>query len=288
MKVSVFTVQTPQFDLEETIIQLQQAGYDGVEWRVSKAVRAVPDPLPPRAEWYWKYNKSTIDCDTILDHVDSVKKLCEKHEITPFALSTYLTPDQTDKIEHVLRAASLLGSSMVRINPYQYNGQTHYQILFEKMRAELCQVELLARHYNVQVNLEIHMGNIMPSASAARRLLDSFDPTVLGVIYDPGNMVHEGFEQYQMGMELLGPYLHHIHIKDARWMVRQDDQHQTYQIEWCPVGTGVVRFDALMKAIRAVNYDGYLSFEDFSNESSDTDKLLNNLEWIKALIQTYS
>jgi sugar phosphate isomerase/epimerase len=43
-----------------------------------------------------------------------------------------------------------------------------------------------------------------------------------------------------------------------------------------------------MKAIRAVNYDGYLSFEDFSNESSDTDKLLNNLEWIKALIQTYS
>ena len=41
------------------------------------------------------------------------------------------------------------------------------------------------------------------SAGLAHRLVNGFDPDHIGVLFDPGSMVHEGYESYRMGMELL-------------------------------------------------------------------------------------
>ncbi|GIX08239.1 MAG: hypothetical protein KatS3mg115_2642 [Candidatus Poribacteria bacterium] len=51
----------------------------------------------------------------------------------------------------------------------------------------------------------------------------TFRPEQVGVIHDAGNMVHEGFENYQMGCELLGPYLAHVHVKNAAWVREAGD-----------------------------------------------------------------
>ena len=48
--------------------------------------------------------------------------------------------------------------------------------------------------------------NLCPSASLAHRLVSAFDPDLVGAILDPGNMAQEGFENYHIGAELLGPY----------------------------------------------------------------------------------
>ena len=60
-----------------------------------------------------------------------------------------------------------------------------------------------ARH-GVRALVEIHMGTIVPSASAAAQFCSRFDPRHVGVIHDAGNMVFEGFERYRMGLEVLG------------------------------------------------------------------------------------
>ena len=43
-----------------------------------------------------------------------------------------------------------------------------------------------------------------------RQALEGFDPAHIGLIFDPGNMVNEGFEDYQKSFELLGDYIAHI------------------------------------------------------------------------------
>ncbi len=35
MKYAIFTVSTPEFTPEEAVIELKDAGYDGIEWRVT-------------------------------------------------------------------------------------------------------------------------------------------------------------------------------------------------------------------------------------------------------------
>ena len=36
MKLAVYTVSLPEFDLEQSVAVLKEMGYEGVEWRVDK------------------------------------------------------------------------------------------------------------------------------------------------------------------------------------------------------------------------------------------------------------
>ena len=54
------------------------------------------------------------------------------------------------------------------------------------------------------------MDTLISSPSAAYRALEGFDPAHIGLIFDPGTMVNEGFEDYQKSFELLGDYIAHI------------------------------------------------------------------------------
>ena len=129
------------------------------------------------------------------------------------------------------------------------------------------------------------MGNMIPSAGLAHRLISQFDPEIVGVIYDPGNMVHEGFENWRMGMELLGPYLHHVHAKNAVWerVETLEDGTITWQCNHASVRKGVANWHEIMDDLKAVGYDGWISFEGFSADEPTWEKCRSNLAYLKAL-----
>jgi sugar phosphate isomerase/epimerase len=146
----------------------------------------------------------------------------------------------------------------------------------------------LARQYNLRALIELHHGTLSPSASAAGGFLGNFDPRYVGVIHDAGNMVHEGYEQYRLGLEVLGPYLAHVHLKNARWQpasVRSDNR-TAWRAEWAPLAHGMVNVEALFRALYDVGYDGWISFEDFSAEQPLGDRLRDNLTYTKRMMQS--
>lgn len=280
MKYSVFTVGTPNYTIEETVKKLKQYGYDAVEWRVADSLKEEPKELPPREGWYWSYNKSTVDVDSIVEKAPYIKEICEREEIEICALATYLPPWETEKIENVLKAAVIMNCPKIRTGMPGYNKNTNYNELFDKTIKAYKELEKLAKKYGVKINAEIHHGTLIPSASAAYRLVSNFDSKFIGVIYDPGNMVHEGFEQYKMGLELLGDYLDHVHLKNAAW----EFNNGTWSCKWSPIKKGQVNMSELLTALKSIGYEGFLSFEDFSNEETTEEKLEGNIEYIKGLV----
>ena len=125
------------------------------------------------------------------------------------------------------------------------------------------------------------MGNIMPSASLAWRLVEGFPPERVGVIYDPGNMVVEGYECYKMGMELLGDHLAHVHVKNGsmeKGPVRPDGT-QEWKRMWAPLKEGIADW----RQILADLYEGYLSSENFSEEPLE-EKLAGDARYVRALL----
>jgi len=284
MKFSVFTVGTPEYDLEETLAKLKEFGYDGVEWRVNNFPKdeATLNSVPS----YWGYNKSTVDVDTIEENAKQIKGLCDKYNLEISALATYLSVSDTVKIESVLKAATIMDCHKIRVNVPKYDGTINYNVLFNKTIEEVRILEKLAEKYNVKINFETHMWNIIPSASAAYRLVSNFNSKYIGIIHDAGNMVHEGFEQYKFGFELLGDYLDHVHIKNARWVEKEknEDGSSTFEAEWCPIKKGQVNFNILLADLKATGYDGWLSFEDFSSEQTTDEKLECSLKFIKGII----
>lgn len=285
MKYSVFTVMTPSWELEELTSRLSAAGYDGVEWRVQKALKETPDPIPPREAWFWQYNKATLDVDAIEEDAARAEAACRKSGLEMLSLASYLTPGEFEKIERVMKAARATGARMIRLFPYGYKDGDRYVELFDKARGEMRTVCEMARQYGVEVNLEIHMNTIIPSASAAYRLVEGLDADYVGFVYDAGNMTNEGYEQYSLGLQLLGDYVHHVHIKDGCLVQTEKDGKSAFAHQWTVIGQGAVNFEKQRDALRLIGYNRYLSFEDFTCTQSDEEKLANNLAYIRSVFE---
>ena len=290
MKYGVFSVTTPEYNLKETVTVLKELGYDGVEWRVSNPV---PEKKPTDYTYerrYWSYNMSTLDINRIEEDALEAKNLCDRAGIEIYSLTTYLKPADIQTVERVLKPAAEIQCKNIRIFPPNYDETENYRQLFERTIAELKRVEALAAQYGVRVNLEIHMGNIIPSASAAYRLVSNFDPRYIGVIHDAGNMVFEGFENYRMGLELLGPYLAYVHVKNAVWIPDKTGIDGTesgawarWKPVWAPYQKGFANLTKLLSVLKDRGYRGYISVEDFSNEVETYAKLRENLQFLKSI-----
>jgi sugar phosphate isomerase/epimerase len=302
MRYSVFTVSTPEYNVDETVSILKQLGYDGLEWRVSKPAPAViPQPYD-YSNRYWSFNKSTLDLDSILEIAPDIRQKCKESNLEILSLTTYLCPVEKEKIINVVKAADIMGCRNVRVNVPKYDFAIGYISLLNESIKNMKEVLSEVKDMGVRINFETHHGNITPSASSMYRFVSNFDPEDVGVIYDPGNMVHEGYENYEMGLEILGDYLAYIHVKNALW--RQTYKYplptgefgvgidklagkldSEWNIQWCPPDKGFVNFEKLAVALKKIGYSGYVSVEDFSNEKDTITKLIDNLKYLKNIFK---
>ena len=99
----------------------------------------------------------------------------------------------------------------------RYDGRERYLDVRDRALVAFESVAAAAERHGVRALIETHMQTILPSASAAAAFCARFPAEQVGVIHDAGNMVFEGYEQYRLGLELLGPHLAHVHVKSARW-----------------------------------------------------------------------
>jgi len=279
MKYSVFTVMTPEFTPEEIVGKLARLGYRGVEWRVV----TVLDKKEKKTS-FWKGNKCTLSLQTLREKADYIKKITEKENLRICNLATYLKANEFKEIEKAMQIAKIMACPQIRVNASAYERGFNYNNLFEETKKNLEKVEKLASKHGIKALLELHMGNIIPSASAAYRLVSSFDPNCIGVIYDPGNMINEGYENWQMGMQLLGEHLAHIHIKNPSWVIEKKDKNGVllWKPTWARLKEGFVNWKEIMDALEIVGYKEYLSFEDFSDIPTEK-KLTEDIEYLKSL-----
>ena len=187
-----------------------------------------------------------------------------------------------------MQGVAQLGAPQLRVNVPKYDGSESYLKLRDRAVAQYREVANLARRYNLRALIELHHGSLLPSASVAAAFLGNFDPRYVGAIHDAGNMVHEGYEQYRLGLEVLGPYLAHVHLKNARWQPAgsRRDGSTKWAADWVPITSGVVDVEALFRALHAVGYDGWVSFEDFSTEQPLLDRLRDNLAYVRRIAQS--
>lgn len=273
-KLAVFTLIMPDIEKEEAPWVVKELGYDGIEWRVARSSRTnVVD--------YWAGNRATLDEDKVLEEARLARELCELQGLEVPALGTYLNVhSEAELIERVLKAADILGANLVRVSPPSYDRTENYRKLFERSISKFREVLELFRRHGKRAVVEVHHGGIVPSASAVYRLVSNFSSEHIGVLLDPGNMVFEGYENWQLGAELLADYIAHVHVKNARWEVVDG----SWVAKVCPLEEGIVNWREVVEALRRINYNGYLSLEDFSESGLNTkDKLRKDLAFLKGL-----
>jgi sugar phosphate isomerase/epimerase len=278
MKYGVFTVMLPDLTPEDAATALKEAGYDGVEWRVTTVPAAVKEEAPS----FWRNNFCTL--------APTQQDAARAHSLAAAAglaipnLGTYIAVGDLPAVENAMQFAVTAGAPSIRVGVARNDDVGDFQAIFERSASFLEAVQALSRRYCVKALIEMHHGTITASASAARRLVERFDPVCIGVIHDCGNMVFEGFEEYRRGLETLGPYLGHVHVKNAAFDRPADGG--VWKGRWAPLRDGVADFPALFAALRAVGYDGWIVVEDFSQTYDSLTALHENLAFLRSIAET--
>jgi sugar phosphate isomerase/epimerase len=276
MKLGVYSLVTPDYETEEAAELIADIGYQGVEWTVDY----------PRAVWdgvsRWHINTDEMEKTAV-----AARNAAEQNGLTIPSLGTRCHCMDLAGVRKCMEVARRVGAMGIRVAVPHYDGSTHHEELFARTREAYAAVEKLAKQMGVRALIEMHFGLISASASATCRILEGRDPAWVGVLYDPGNMVYEGFENYKMGVEMLRPYLHHVHAKSAGW-VRKDAK---WAVENMSLSEGMVDWPAVIAALKSVGYEGFIDIEDFRGGYAckpvgitTRDKLREDFEYLSSLL----
>lgn len=276
LKLSVFTVMLPDLTPEAAAPLLKQHGYEGVEWRVT----TVPEDRRQEKPSFWGNNLCTFA--PTLEEAERARHISQDTGLDIPGLGTYINVGDEEATENAMRFAQVCGARQVRVGVGSMEDGVSYAEKFEAAKRFLTGVQALAKQYNIRAVIEIHHKTIVCSASLARRLVSHFDPEWIGVIHDAGNMVNEGYEHYRLGLELLGPYLYHVHIKNAAYQFPEGGG--LWEPKWAPLENGVVNWQDLFKALKSVGYNGWLGLEDFSGQRPTEEALKFNAEFLREVI----
>ena len=261
MKIACYSLVLGRgYTVPAAIELLARLGYDGVEWRVR--------------------NDFHLPLNGLAEKAEEIKTLCQQAGLAIPILSTYLPLQEVSAIATVLSSAAAIGCPMVRVAAPAYDGTVAYPELLAQACGQLAQLEPLCRQTGVKVTVAMHMNNIAPSASAALRLVEGFDPACIGVVLDPGNMACEGRENWLMGLQILGPYLAHVHVKNGGWFYSDEEG---WRFGWLPLTEGLVNWGEVLALLTRVGYGGWLSVEDFADELPVEERLGQDI----ALLRQY-
>jgi sugar phosphate isomerase/epimerase len=277
VRFAVFTVSLPEWTPQQAVAHLRELGYDGIEWRVTDQP-PFDDTATP---YFWWANRCTWPLSSFVDDAPKIRALTDDAGLAVPNIGAYAACDDIDSVEQAMHGASRAGAPSIRVTMPGYDGSAPYLPLRDAAQRNFNGVVRAAQRHGVRALVELHMNTILPSASAAASFLADFDPAHVGVIHDAGNMVYEGFEAYRMGVEILGPYLAHVHLKNARWT---RDERTGWRAEFAPLREGAVDVRALFDALAAVGYDGWVSFEDFSTAQPQYERTRDNLAYTKSVL----
>ena len=169
MKLGVFTVGLPDLTPEEAVRELRDAGYDGVEWRVTR----VPEDARSEEPTYWGNNLCTLAPTE--EEARRARRISEEAGLEVPGLGTYVAVGDLEATAEAMRFAVMAGAPQVRVGAGAPDGRS-YEELFAAAREFLEGVEDLARSNGVKALIEIHHRTICPSASLSHRLVSTFDP----------------------------------------------------------------------------------------------------------------
>jgi sugar phosphate isomerase/epimerase len=268
VKFSVFTASTPDWTPAEAAHHLAAQGWDGIEWRITDQEQAT-------APGFWTGNRATWPLTGLEDNLPAIAAVTRDAGLEFSALGGYVRVHDRSNVERMLAATAALRAGRVRVT-MPGTGDGRYRDVFAATRRDLEWAARRAEHHSVQVLVELHHRTVVASASAALRLVDGLDPARVGVIHDVGNLIIEGHEDYRAAFDMLGPYLAHVHVKNAAWR----HTGTGWAPEWVPLPDGQADIEAYFRALHAAGYDAWVTCEDFSTAVPLAQRTQDNLNYL--------
>jgi glucosamine-6-phosphate deaminase len=246
IKLAFSTLGCPSWSIARILDGASRLGYDGVELRFVEG----DDALWTRPELTGAGLRETLarlaDAGLAIPCVDT-----RSFFHSPAAAARRVAVEEAERTAGL---AARLGARGIRVFGDRVQPGADLASTRTWIVEALGELRGRIRGSGVEVWLETH--GDFATADATRALLEEAGSEGLGAVWDPANSFSEFGEEPEKGAAALGPFLRHVHLKDAR---RPPDG----KVPWPPVLPGCGEFPATraLAWLQAAGGDAWVSFE---------------------------
>ncbi len=247
-----------KMSLRECFAICKGAGFDGVEVNYALEGDLSPDAGDAHIQ---KCGKMARDMGLEISGVCSFL-------FWPYAL-THEDPERRKKgldlAVRMIHAAHLLGTKNLLVVP----GATYvpwledvpplpFEVCDQRAKEAMRVLIAEAEKADVSLNVEnIFVNGFLHTPQEMNAFVDSFGSDRVGVHFDTGNIMLYHFPEHWI--PLLGKRIKNVHLKEYNKKVHEFNLH-TFR----PLLDGTTNWPAVLEALDAVGYHGYLTFEYFT------------------------
>jgi sugar phosphate isomerase/epimerase len=243
MRFVLFTDNLNALAVPELCVEAKRLGFDGLDL----TLRPGGHVLPENAEV----------------GLAEAKRAADAEGMTIPMVTTALTDTDSPHAEAVFAAAAHYGARRLKLGywPYEPFGTVLKQI--DDCRAKLDRLATLGERYGVLPCVHCHSGPILANGGPMLYLiLRGFDPARVGAYADPMHMTVEGgLSGWEMGLDLLAPWLALVGVKNFRWAQdgRDDKGQARFRPEYVPLPDGQAPLPQFVARLKELKYDGVVS-----------------------------
>ncbi|MCW8130013.1 MAG: sugar phosphate isomerase/epimerase [Planctomycetota bacterium] len=286
MKIGVFTTFTPEYTFAEACKLAKATGYEGVQPRIVPAASAVFDPSKPFNPW--GNNKGGIGEDDFFKDPKGALKPAADAGVEITSVASYTSTADMDRALKMVKACAAAGIKNVRIAALPMPKEPVFEMaaFLDKSRGTYKELVAEAKKAGVRPCLELHGGTPYPSPSGTVAFLKGIDPADVGILYDPANMISDGWEVTSVALNIIGPYLAEVHVKNSKWVPDGDDPRgvKKYKAVASDLEDGCVNWAEVIEKLKVHGYQGWLIEEGHTHGRETYERLKMANELLRKLV----
>lgn len=153
-----------------------------------------------------------------------------------------------EQLQRTIDLAVFFGARSIRVVPGNDQPETLDRIVpWFKRAAEY------AAGKNIYMGVENHSAGIAGTPDLCVELAEKVGSPYFGVLYEPGNLMHDTGTDYRAALEAVKDYVVHCHFKDCKPVA---DGYEMQQM-----GEGAIDFPWIVERLDAVGYAGDIALE---------------------------
>ena len=267
MKKGISIWSFPEQTLKESFAMAKDAGFDGVEVALAES--------------------GEISLDTTAEQLAEIKRQAEECGIELYSVASGLYWDywlnadcekEREKAKSIVRrqleVAKALGCDTILVIPGSVcadfvnpNRIVDYKTTYDRSLAALNELKSYAEELGVSIGLENVWNKFLNSPVEMGDFIDKIGSDYVGSYLDVGNILFNGYPEHWI--RFLGKKIKKVHFKDYR----KDPGGINAFVDLL---AGDVNYPEVMKALKEIGYDGWVTAEMIPNYKYYTETIIYN------------
>jgi len=155
---------------------------------------------------------------------------------------------ELEQVQHTIDLAAFFGSRSIRVFPGNDKPET-----IDRMVPWFKRAAAYSAEKNVYMAFENEASGISGVPDQCVELAEKVGSPFFGILYEPGNLMHDTGTDYRAALETMKHHIVHCHFKDCK-PVENGYAMQHF-------GEGAIDFPWIVEQLNAIGYDGDFSLE---------------------------